>query len=161
MLVVSNTSPLSNLAIIGRLELLKHRYGNVRIPDEVERELTALSHAFAKTQIESALTEGWLTVDNSDAHPTHLDLRLDAGETAAIGLALSIHADVLLIDEKRGRAAARSLGLSIGGLLGELLHGKQSGALTNLRGEIERLRAEAGFFIDLEIERYILSQAGE
>jgi predicted nucleic acid-binding protein len=29
MRVVSNTSPISNLAIIGRLGLLKHRYGIV------------------------------------------------------------------------------------------------------------------------------------
>jgi len=44
MRVVSNTSPLSNLAIIGRLDLLKQRYGTVRIPPAVARELSALSH---------------------------------------------------------------------------------------------------------------------
>jgi len=38
MRVVSNTSPISNLAIIGRLELLKRRYGAVRIPPAVTYE---------------------------------------------------------------------------------------------------------------------------
>jgi predicted nucleic acid-binding protein len=32
MHVVSNTSPLSNLAIIGHLDLLQHRYGLGEIP---------------------------------------------------------------------------------------------------------------------------------
>lgn len=42
MRVVSNTSPLSNLAIIGRLDLLKQRYSTVRVPPAVSRELAAL-----------------------------------------------------------------------------------------------------------------------
>jgi hypothetical protein len=33
--------------------------------------------------------------------------------------------------------------------------------LPNLRSEINRLRAEAGFFVDAEIEGFILSQIGE
>jgi len=42
--VVSNTSPLSNLAVIGRMELLQHRYGTVRIPP-VAGVLCELLHA--------------------------------------------------------------------------------------------------------------------
>jgi len=38
MRVVSNTSPISNLAIIGRLSLLRQRYGRVTVPPEVARE---------------------------------------------------------------------------------------------------------------------------
>ncbi len=44
MRVVSNTSPISNLAIIGRLSFLRQRYGRVTVPPEVARELRALSH---------------------------------------------------------------------------------------------------------------------
>ena len=44
MLVVSNTSPVSNLAIIGRLDFLRWRYAVVRIPPAVVGELAALSH---------------------------------------------------------------------------------------------------------------------
>ena len=73
MRVVSDTSPISNLAIIGRLDLLKRRYG----------------------------------------------------------------------------------------LPGELLQAHRSGIFPNLRSEINRLRSEAGFFVDAEIERFILSQVGE
>ena len=83
------------------------------------------------------------------------------GETEAIGLALVNRVDVLLMDEKRGREAARRNGLAVGGVLGELLHARQAGLIPNLRGEIKRLRSEAGFFVDAEIEQFILSQVGE
>lgn len=40
MRVVSNTSPLSNLAIVGRLDFLQRRYSSVQIPPAVAKELT-------------------------------------------------------------------------------------------------------------------------
>ena len=57
MRAVSNTSPISNLAIIGRLNLLQRRYGTVRIPPAVAAELSALSHPAAKARITAALAE--------------------------------------------------------------------------------------------------------
>ena len=63
MLVVSNTSPVSNLAIIGRLDLLRERYGRVVVPPTVKTELDALSHPVGKTSIELALRDGWLKVE--------------------------------------------------------------------------------------------------
>jgi predicted nucleic acid-binding protein len=74
---------------------------------------------------------------------------------------LEFQADVLLIDEKPGRAAARQVGLTVAGLPGELLYGKLHGSTSLLKPEISRLRLEAGFFIDAEIEQFMLSQAGE
>ena len=161
MRVVSNTSPLSNLAIIGRLELLKRRYPVVLIPPEVASELSALSHPAGCSQIQSALAQGWLRVEQTVTRQPALPFPLDPGEIAAIALALAVTADVLLIDEKRGRAVARASGLAVGGLLGELLHARQQGWIPNLRDEIVRLRSDAGFFVDLEIEKFILAQVGE
>jgi predicted nucleic acid-binding protein len=161
MRVVSNTSPISNLAIIGRLDLLKRRYGTVSIPPAVATELSALSHPAAKARITAALAEGWLVVQKVPPCSLRLPFPLDAGETEAIALAVATRADVALMDEKRGREAARRNGLAVGGLLGELLHARQAGLLHGLRPEIDRLRAEAGFFVDPEIERFILSQVGE
>jgi predicted nucleic acid-binding protein len=161
MRVVSNTSPISNLAIIGRLDLLKRRYGTVLIPPAVAAELSALSHPAAKAQIAAALAEGWMVTEQAPPPSPPLPFPLDAGETEAIGLAVGTRADVLLMDERRGREAARRNGLAVGGVLGELLHARQTGVLASLRPEINRLRAEAGFFVDAEIERFILSQVGE
>jgi len=161
MRVVSNTSPLSNLAILGRLDLLQHRYGKVHIPPAVARELGRLSHPEGKARLAAAQAAGWLEVDATAAGPVRLPFALDAGETAAITLAVTLKADLLLIDEKRGRAAARHAGLTVAGLLGELLHARMTGKVPTLRAELQRLRTDAGFFIDAEIERFILSQVGE
>ena len=161
MRVVSNTSPLSNLAIIGRLDFLKRRYETVRIPPAVARELSALSHPAAKDRLTAALAEGWLVIESPSSTRPTLPFSLDPGETEAIALALATKADVLLMDEKRGREAARQAGLVVAGVLGELLHARQAGLLTNLGSEIMRLRSEAGFFVDSKIEQFILSQVGE
>ena len=100
-------------------------------------------------------------MENLLATPSQLTVPLDPGELEAIALALATQADVLLIDEKRGRAAARQAGLVVAGVLGELLHAKFGGRLPAIKPELQRLRSEAGFFVDAGIERFILSQAGE
>ena len=94
MRVVSNTSPLSNLAIIGRLDFLKQRYGTVRIPPVVARELSALSHPAAQARLSAALAEGWLVIENPPATAPTLPFPLDAGETEAIALACSNKAEL-------------------------------------------------------------------
>jgi len=161
MRAVSNTSPISNLAIIGRLGLLKQRYGRLLIPPAVVEELAHLSHPAAKARIQSAIAEGWIIVESPPVSLPRLPVQLDAGETEAITLALAVGADILLMDEKRGREAARQNGIPVAGVLGELLHAKQRGWISSLRDEIKRLRAEAGFFVDSKIEAFILAQAGE
>ena len=65
------------------------------------------------------------------------------------------------MNEKRGREAARHCGLVVAGALGELIHAKLSGWIPNVRNEIQRLRLDAGFFVDGTVEKFILSQVGE
>jgi uncharacterized protein len=161
MRVVSNTSPLCNLAVIGRLDLLRQRYGRVGIPPAVADELSRLSHADARTRLDAARSEGWLVVEKLSGPLPQLSSPLDRGEHEAIALALILRANVLLMDEKLGRAVARQAGLTVAGVLGELLHGKHCGVIPAVKPELERLRSEAGFFIDAGVEQFILSQAVE
>lgn len=51
MRTVSNTSPISNVAVAGRLDLLRRRFGRVVIPRAVARELAALTHDRGKVGI--------------------------------------------------------------------------------------------------------------
>ncbi|MGD1086730.1 MAG: DUF3368 domain-containing protein [Verrucomicrobiota bacterium] len=162
MRVVSNTSPISNLAIVGRLEFLQRRYALVRIPSAVADELAPLTHPAGSQRIQAALADRWLIVETLDKAATpQLPFPLDPGETAAMALACQLKADVLLMDEKRGRQAARHCGLVVAGVLGELIHAKFAGWIPNAREEIRRLRLEAGFFVDVTVENFILSQVGE
>jgi predicted nucleic acid-binding protein len=86
---------------------------------------------------------------------------LDAGETEALRLALTISANAVLIDEKEGRQCAASLGIRTIGALGVLISAKQSGSVSSLRREIERLRRDAGFFVDKALETRVLVTVGE
>ena len=107
MLVVSDTSPISNLAVIGQLLLLRERYGRVVIPPKVLEELNRLSHPEGSQEIENALSDGWLVVEPlpDETWLRKLEERVDPGEAAAICLAESIQADKLLVDDRQGARA--------------------------------------------------------
>jgi uncharacterized protein len=162
MLAVSNTSPISNLAIVGRLEFLPRRYAAVHIPPAVADELRALTHVAGSKAIQAAFSQKWRVIEPLATPPSQqVPHGLDLGETAAILLACQLKADVLLMDEKRGREAARRFGLTVAGALGELIHARHAGWIPNVRDEIRKLRTEAGFFVDAAVEKFILSQVGE
>jgi predicted nucleic acid-binding protein len=60
MLVASNTSPISNLAVIGRLSLLRSQFREIWIPRAVQSELHQLSDPAALKEIQQALHDGWI-----------------------------------------------------------------------------------------------------
>ena len=163
MRVVSNTSPVSNLAIIGRLDVLRGQFGVLNIPEAVWIELSRLEHAAGKLAIEKARADGWLTVSRlSDrALASVLTGSLDPGESEAISLVVGSGAELLLMDESAGRATARGLGIVITGTLGVLLKEKQAGRIPSFQTEMERLVSEAGFFVSGKVRATFLAAAGE
>ena len=99
MVVVSNTSPLSNLAIIGRLDLLREQLGSVTIPPGVRIELSRHPNPEAGKLLERALENRWLrVVPLAGAVPADLVSALDVGEAQALALALEIKAEMVLLD---------------------------------------------------------------
>jgi predicted nucleic acid-binding protein len=163
MPAVSNTSPISNLALIGRLDLLQEQFGKILIPRAVERELKALSNSQAKAAIAAALSQGWLEVRAVGALPLSslLQVRLHEGESEAIALAVEVSAPWTLLDEREARAAALRMNLKITGVLGVLLRARRKGQIMSLRSEMEQLRREAHFFIAPDLEQHLLQLAGE
>src|ERR1700677_2609574 len=126
MLAVSNTSPISNLASIGHLDLLRSQFGDIRIPAAVATELSAHPEPAASASIKAAISERWIrttTVRDSELLNI-LCLQLDRGEAEAIALAVDLKADVILMDEQEGRAIAAQTGVSVTGVLGILLLAK-------------------------------------
>ena len=108
MIVVSDTSPVLNLARIGRLQLLFLLYHQVLIPSAVYDELTA-----SKSDLPPAIdlaAQPWLMVAAANDQKRVQELRkdLDRGEAEAIVLAIERRADLLLVDERRGRRTARA-----------------------------------------------------
>jgi predicted nucleic acid-binding protein len=163
MLAVSNTSPISNLAIIGRLELLKLQFPVLWIPTAVAAELKAHPDPQALAVIDAAIASQWIR--NATPQDTHLHrmlrLHVHSGEAAAIALAADLKADVVLIDEHEERELALEAGLSIIGVLGILLKAKRSGHISAVQPEIQALRTKARFFVSPSLEAAVLSTAGE
>ena len=161
MIVVSNTSPVTNLALIGRLDLLEQLYGALMIPDAVWQELVVKgAHLPSAQQIERA---SWLSVRTVTNRELVLSLRqdLDAGEAEAIALAMEMNADLLLIDERIGRESAQYLGVPYMGLIGVLVQCKQRGLIPQVRPIIDALRLQAGFWISDALYQRVLHDAGE
>ena len=163
MLVVSDTSPLANLAILGHLDLLREQFGAVRSPPAGSRELAALRNPGAKLALAAAVEAGWLqavSLPPSAPYPGELH-GLDAGETEALRLALAINADRVLMDEKEGRQRATKLGVRTIGVIGILIVARQTRRIESLANEIARLRREAGFFVGRALEGQALAEVGE
>src|ERR1700761_3804054 len=116
MLAVSNTSPISNLASIGRLDLLQAQFSEVRIPLAVAAELKRHPNKLANSAFEVALRE-WIHIVTLEDTALHRMLRrqVDAGEAEAIAVAADLGARILIIDEQEGRMLARQVGLSLTG----------------------------------------------
>jgi uncharacterized protein len=153
MPVVSNTSPILNLAIIGQLSLLHRQFGNILIPLAVHEELKVEMDLPGSQIIRQALEAGWIQIKEVRDKPFAkvLQHNLDQGEAEAIALALQTGAQWTLLDEREGRRVAKSLGLRVTGVLGILLRAHQEQKLGSLEEVLQELREKAGFHIREEL----------
>lgn len=109
---VSNTSPISNLACIGRLNLLRDQFSEVHVPSAVETELQNIPDRHIRDVVEEAKRTGWLKPRPATNTKliSLLMMELHQGEAEAIALALEMKAGHLLIDEKRRSSNGASIG---------------------------------------------------
>ena len=152
-MVVSDTTAITSLLKIGEAELLRTLFKEVVIPQAVQVELLSY-HAVLPT---------WLVAQTVSADETLWNLLtpLDPGEAEAIALAKLNGADLLIIDEKRGRALAEQLGLRCIGLAGVLLLAKQHRLIDSLEKMLSRLENRANFYLAAPVKRKLLVMAGE
>lgn len=161
MRAVSNTSPIWNLASIERLDLLRDQFPDIRIPQEVWRELHAVRDCPELERIQRAEAARWIKIKPlKNPHVRQsLMLELDCGEAAAIALALESGISRILMDETDGRAVAKAMGLCPTGILGVLLRAKREGKIVSVLDEMSRLRHEAGFFIVESLFQRVLKRS--
>ncbi len=76
-------------------------------------------------------------------------------------LKLELRTDLLLIDERRGRAEAQRLGIRITGLLGVLLEGKKRGFVVAVKPLMDKLIENSTFWISRLLYDKILLLAQE
>lgn len=159
--IVSDTSPISNLLSINRLDILKNLFGEIAIPQEVAEEVEQISEFGVDT---TAFRQAeWISRHEISDKALFEQLRtqLDKGESAAIVLAQELSASLLLVDEKAGRKIAEEMGLKVMGLLGVIAQSKKHGTITEAKPIIDELVQKAGFFVDKTLYQKIMALLGE
>ena len=131
------------------------------IPSAVYRELT-ISKMDLPPAIDLA-TMPWLIVATAKDQDRVQQLReeLDPGEAEAIVLAIERRADLLLVDERRGRRTATAAGLTVTGLLGVVARAKQAGLIDLAKPVLDELIQVARFWIGPELYLEVLAALDE
>ncbi len=161
MLIVSDTSPVLGLALIGHLDLLRQLYGSIVIPQAVHDEIVVAGSAY-RAGAEIARLD-WVHVSKAtQAIVIALLLReLDRGEAEAIALAIELKANLLLLDEYKARRMAQYLGLPYAGLIDVVLEAKQRQLIPALKPLLDDLIAHARFRVGRKLYQRTLEAAGE
>ena len=122
MIVISDTTPLISLLKIDRLNLLEKMFGTLQIPKGVFAELTDNPKYESEAEIirNSAFIEVVEEIDENYVSLLRRSTGLDLGESEAIYLSDNKKADLLLMDEVRGREVAVRMGIKIMGTIGIL-----------------------------------------
>jgi uncharacterized protein len=163
VIVVSDTSPLSSLAIVGQLSLLQQLYGKVIIPTAVASELANTEPE--DSRVTAVLSSTWIETQ-SVTNRTLVEMlqnegKLDLGESEAIALSVELNVDELLIDERLGRREAKRLGLPIIGVLGVLVVAKGRGLISAVKPIMDDLILQAGFRVSNRLYAEVLQAASE
>ena len=160
---VSDSSVLIHLGGIEQIELLQSLFESVIVPEAVWREVVVQNRSQTVVHaVETANRKGWLRRHSASTTPLlqHLRNNLHEGEAEAIGLAIEIRADTLLMDESDGRAVARSLGLKTLGILAVLLEAKRLGKIEAIGPLLDGLVQNHFYLSSLLIDK-VLKEAGE
>ena len=144
--VVSDTTPLNYLILIGNVDVLPRLFDQVLIPPAVIRELSHPNTPAPVVAWTRNLPE-WVEVR---APLTDLHLGIDAGESEAISLAVELGIAVL-IDERAGRLVAEQRGVLVLGTLAVLNNADAKGWL-EFETAVSRLRATNFRFSETVLE---------
>lgn len=138
--VVADATPLHYLILIDAIHVLPRIFEKIHLPIEVRDELSCeAAPPSVRTWMQQA--PQWLEILAVPALASEDSslLGLDPGERAAIVLAESIRADLLLIDDRAGSIVAQRRGLAVTGTLGVLDLASQTGLL-HLQDAFTRLQ---------------------
>lgn len=158
--IVVNTGPVIALEACGQLSLLGALHSRVMMPADVAFELVrGASHGSSGPP--GPLSWEWIeALPTTAIPPPLLAAHLDPGEASVIALALEQGISLVLIDERRGRMVARTLGLRVTGSVGVLLRAKKAGQLLSVRQCLDQMRTK-GVWLSEQLRASVLREAGE
>ena len=161
MIVISDATPIISLAKIDKLDVLSKFYNEVVLPQAVYDEVC--SNPRYKSEAEMIQACAFIEIETITNNQSVKILRaagLDLGESEAIVLADSLPDSLLLMDERKGRQIASSMGIRIIGTLGLLLQAKKQGLIKDIKQLLDTL-IDANIRISESLYQSILEQADE
>lgn len=152
-MVVSDTTALTTLMKAGLESVLVRLFEKVIIPEAVAEELL---------QFHPVLPD-WCEIHGlqDTALLPAVSLRVDIGEAEAICLALELKADAILLDDRKGKREAESLGLLCLSLPAVLLEAKRQGWIASLKEALACLDQRGHYRLKSTVVEALLRQAGE
>jgi predicted nucleic acid-binding protein len=157
--VVADTSPINYLILIGHVAVLPVLFGKIILPTVVRDELARPKAPLAVREW-LANPPAWLEVHPSLQAADISLADLDDGERSAILLALELHADLLLIDERRAAKTARSRGFRVAGTLA-ILGMAARRDLLRLSDAIDRLKRTSFHYSQEVLDQFLAEQGGK
>jgi predicted nucleic acid-binding protein len=138
-LVIADTGPVNYLLLIGHIEILPALFEKVILPSAVKDEL---ANADTPQSVREWIANPpmWVDVRHTATTKEGSTASLGPGETAAIALAAELHAELLLMDDRRGVAVALQRGLTVTGTMGLLARAAKRG-LIDLADAFDRLKS--------------------
>jgi predicted nucleic acid-binding protein len=147
-IIISDTSCLIILKKINQLEILTKLYSKVWVTPEVLQEF---GEELVGIEVRRASDNNLIQV---------FSRMVDLGEASALALAIETKNSLLILDDKKARKLAETLGLATTGTLGVLLKAKRSGYIQSMRDVLTSLNT-TDFRISDKIVKEILKEAGE
>lgn len=165
--MIADASVLIVLSRAGELGSLRQVAGNLVVPEAVHREAVAAAPEEPDAKrIRGAIEDGWIAVEDApeDAveavHQRHPDL--GAGEAAVLALATEEGADVVLLDDRLAREAAKLEELRPVGTLGVLARAYREGHLADRAALQSAVRdvLEAGLWVSADVVEAFWDRVG-
>jgi len=146
--IVSDTSCLILFYKIGEFDFLKKVFGKLHITETVQKEF-------------NQPIPDWIEiVEPTTDLQKGLSSYLDKGEASAIALASEHENSLLIIDEIKGRKAAKEMGINVTGSLGVLVAAKKKGHIQAVKPLIEKIQ-KTNFRISEELIERVLENVNE
>ena len=139
--IIVDTSCLIILSKIKELHLLKLLYGEVLITDIIAKEF-------------DEPIPDWIIICpiKLNENVFLFEKRIDKGEASAIMLALEIPNSIIIIDDFKGRALAKEIGIKVTGTIGIIISAKHKKLIPSIKPILEKIK-ETNFYISKELEK--------
>lgn len=148
MITVSNTTAITTLLKIGHSDLLTRLFGEVWVPSTVEQELLAFHASLPHSCVVQSVPDSDLL--------RHLLGQADRGEAEAICLAVQARADVLLIDDKKGRRLAEAYDVHCLGLPAVVLAAHRRGLVRSVAAFLDLMERQGNYGLSARARAQVL-----